>query len=101
MASGAKQFEDLGLGLVECRLWRICLGWPLMVVPEEGQCFIALWRVRPGKVLLLPALIMANQVNRTGLLAEAWWRQKRELTMGRSYVLVAWGDEVGGGKAWG
>ena len=46
-----KQFEDLGLGLVERRPWRLCLRWPLMVASEEGQCFIALRRVRPGKVL--------------------------------------------------
>jgi hypothetical protein len=26
---------------------------------------------------------------------------RRELMLGRSYMLVAWGDEVGGGKAWG
>ena len=25
VASGAKQFEDLGLGLVESRPWRVCL----------------------------------------------------------------------------
>jgi hypothetical protein len=72
-----------------------------MVASEEGQCFIAMQRVRPGKVLYLPALIVANQVDGSGLLAEAWWRRTRELTLGRSYVLVAWGDEVGGGKAWG
>jgi hypothetical protein len=29
------------------------------------------------------------------------WRRTRELMLGRSYVLVACGDEVGGGKAWG
>ncbi len=29
------------------------------------------------------------------------WKWMRELTLGRSYALVAWGDEVGGGKAWG
>jgi hypothetical protein len=51
VASGAKQFEDLGLGLVECRPWHVCLRWPLMIASEEGQCFIALQRVRPGKVL--------------------------------------------------
>ncbi len=51
VASGAKQFEDLGLSLVEHRPWRVCLRWPLMVASEEGQCFIALRRVRPGKVL--------------------------------------------------
>ncbi len=33
--------------------------------------------------------------------AEAWWRQTRELMLGRSHVLGAWGDEVGGGEAWG
>ncbi len=34
----AKQFEDgKGLGLVECRPWRICLRWPLMAALEEGQ----------------------------------------------------------------
>ncbi len=51
VASGAKQFEDVGLGLVERRPWRVCLWWPLMVASEEGQYFIALQRVRPGKVL--------------------------------------------------
>ncbi len=51
MVSGAKRFEDLGMGLVERMPWRICLRWPLMVASEEGQCFIALQRVRPGKVL--------------------------------------------------
>ena len=51
VASGAKQFEDVGMGLVERIPWRICLRWPLMVASEEGQCFIALQRVRPGKVL--------------------------------------------------
>jgi hypothetical protein len=51
VASGEKWFEDLGMGLVECMLWRTCLRWPLMVASEEGQCFIALRRVRPGKVL--------------------------------------------------
>ncbi len=51
VASGAKHFEDLGLGLVERRPWGICLRWPLMVASEEEQCFIALQRVRPGKVL--------------------------------------------------
>jgi hypothetical protein len=51
MASGAKQFEDLGMGLVERISWSICLRWPLMVESEEGQCFIALQRVRPEKVL--------------------------------------------------
>ncbi len=47
----SKRFEDLGLGLVEHRPWRVCLRWPLMVAAEEGQCFIAMQRVRPGKVL--------------------------------------------------
>jgi hypothetical protein len=99
--SGAKRFEDGGgLGLVERKPWCICLRWPLMVASEEGQCFIALWRVRPGKVLWLPALMAANQVNGTGLPAEVWWRQTRELTLGRSYALVVWGNEVGGGKGW-
>jgi hypothetical protein len=51
MASGEKQFEDLGMVLVECMPWHVCLGWPLMVASEEGQCFIALQRVGPGKVL--------------------------------------------------
>jgi hypothetical protein len=51
VATGAKRFEDLGMGLVERIPWRICLRWPLMVESEEGQCFIALQRVRPGKVL--------------------------------------------------
>ncbi len=51
MASGEKQFEDLGMGLVEPMPWHIFLRWPLMVVSEEGQCFIVLQRVRPGKVL--------------------------------------------------
>ncbi len=51
VTSGAKQFEDLGMGLVEHMPWCICLRWPLMMVSEEGQCFIALQRVRPGKVL--------------------------------------------------
>jgi hypothetical protein len=47
----AKQFEDgEGLGFLECRPWHIYLRWPLMVVSEEGQCFLALCRVRPGKV---------------------------------------------------
>ncbi len=50
LESGAKQFQDC-LGLVEHRPWRICLRWPLMVESEEGQCFIELQRVRPGKVL--------------------------------------------------
>jgi hypothetical protein len=101
MASGAKWFEDVGLGLVEHRPWHVCLRWPLMVASEEGQCFIALRWVSPGKVLQLPALIAANQVDGTGLTVEAWWRWTRELMLGRSYMLVAWGDEVGGGKAWG
>jgi hypothetical protein len=101
MASGAKRFEDLGMGLVERIPWCICLRWPLMVASEEGQYIIVLQRVRPGKVLLFPALIGANQVDRTGLPVEAWWRRTRELTLGRSYALVAWGDEVGGGEAWG
>ncbi len=51
MASGAKRFEDLGMGLVERIPWHVCVRFPLMVVSEEGQCFIALQRVRPGKVL--------------------------------------------------
>ncbi len=51
MASDAKRFEDLGMGLVERVPWSVCLRWPLMVASEEGQCFIALQRVRPGKVL--------------------------------------------------
>jgi hypothetical protein len=51
VASGEKWFEDLGLGLVEHRPWCVCLRWTLMVAPEEGQFFIALRRVRPGKVL--------------------------------------------------
>ncbi len=51
VASGAKRFEDVGLGLMEHGPWHICLRWPLMVVSEEGQCFIALQRVKPGKVL--------------------------------------------------
>ena len=51
VANGAKQFEDLGTGLVEHMPWSVCLRWPLMVASEEGQCFIALQRVRPGKVL--------------------------------------------------
>jgi hypothetical protein len=51
MASGAKWFEDVGLGLVERRPWQVCLRWPLNVALEEGQCFIALRRVRPEKVL--------------------------------------------------
>jgi hypothetical protein len=51
VASGAKQFEDVGLGLVERRPWHIFLRWPLMVASKEGQCFIALRRVWPGKVL--------------------------------------------------
>ncbi len=72
-----------------------------MVASEEGQCFKALQRVRPGKILYLPALIAANQVDGAGLPAEAWWRRTRELMLGWSYALVAWGDEVGGGKAWG
>jgi hypothetical protein len=36
MASGAKRFEDVGLGLVECKPWHVCLRWPLIVVSEEG-----------------------------------------------------------------
>jgi hypothetical protein len=72
-----------------------------MVASEEGQCCVALQRVRPGKVLQLPAVMAANQVDGTGLPAEACWRWTRELTLRRSYVLVAWGDEVGGGKGWG
>jgi hypothetical protein len=40
VASGAKRFEDLGIGLMEHIPWRICLRWPLMVASEEGQCFI-------------------------------------------------------------
>ncbi len=71
VASGAKRFEDVGMGLVKRRPWHICLRWPLMVASEEGQCFIALWRVRPRKVLQLPALIAANQGDGTGLPAEA------------------------------
>ncbi len=51
VASGAKRFEDLGMGLVKRIPWHACLRWPLMVASEEGQCFIALQRVRPGKVL--------------------------------------------------
>ncbi len=39
--------------------------------------------------------------DRTGLAVEAWWRWTRDLMPGRSYALVAWGDEVGSGKAWG
>ncbi len=47
----SKQFENGGgLGLVEHMPWRVCLRWHLMVASEEGQCFIALRRVRPGKV---------------------------------------------------
>jgi hypothetical protein len=45
-----KELEDVGLGLVERRPWCVCLRCPLMVASEEGQCFIALQRVRPGKV---------------------------------------------------
>ncbi len=37
---------------------------------EEGQCFIELWRVRPGKVAWFPDLMAANQVDGTGLQAE-------------------------------
>ncbi len=51
VASGEKWFEDLGMGLVEHMPWRVCLRWPLMVASKEGQCFIALQRVRSGKVL--------------------------------------------------
>ncbi len=51
MASDAKWFEDVGLSLVKRRPWRVCLRWLLMVASEEGQCFIVLQRVRPGKVL--------------------------------------------------
>jgi hypothetical protein len=51
VASGAKRFEDLGMGLVKHMPWHVCLRWPLMVASEEVQCFIALQRVRPGKVL--------------------------------------------------
>ncbi len=101
VASGAKRFEDVGSGVVVRRLWRVCLRWPLMVASEEGQCFIALRVVRPGKVSKFPALIAANQVDGTGLPSEVWWSRMRELTLGRSYALVAWEDEVGGGKAWG
>ncbi len=86
----AKRYEDGGsLGLVECRPWGVCLRWPLMVVSEEGQCFIVLGRVRPGKLPYLPALMAENQVEGTGLPAEAWWRQTRALMLGRSYELVA------------
>jgi hypothetical protein len=47
----AKRFENgVVLGLVEHRPWRVYLRWSLMVASEEGQCFIALQRVRPGKV---------------------------------------------------
>ncbi len=67
----------------------------------SAQCFIALQRVRSGKVLYLTALIVANQVDGTGLPTEAWGRQTRELTLGRSYVLVAWGGDVDSGKVWG
>ncbi len=52
MASGAKQSEDLGMGLVERIPWHVCLRGPLTVASEEGQCFIALQRVRPGKVFV-------------------------------------------------
>jgi hypothetical protein len=51
VASSAKQFEDVGLGLVEPKPWHVHLRQPLMVASEEGQSFIALQRVRPGKVL--------------------------------------------------
>ncbi len=53
------------------------------------------------KGLVVACFDCGNQVDGTGLLAESWWRQTRELMLGRSYTLVAWGDEVGGGKAWG
>jgi hypothetical protein len=42
--------DGRGLGLVEHRPWHVHLRWPLMVASEEGQCFIALRKVRPGKV---------------------------------------------------
>ncbi len=37
MASGAKRFEDVGLGLVECKPWHISLRWPLMVAQRRGS----------------------------------------------------------------
>ncbi len=51
-----------GLGFVECGPWHVCLRWPLMVASEEGQCFIALQRARPGKVAQLPPLMAVVQV---------------------------------------
>ncbi len=51
VARGEKRFEDLGMGFVEHMPWRVCLRWPLMVASEEGQCFIALQRARPEKLL--------------------------------------------------
>ncbi len=60
-----------------------------MVALEEGQCFFALRRVRLGKISQLPALMAANQVEGTGLPAEAWWRWTRALTLGRLYELMA------------
>jgi hypothetical protein len=59
-----------------------------MVVSEEGQCFIALQRVRPGKVVA--CFDFGIQVDGTGLPAEGWWRWTRELMLGRSYKLAAW-----------
>ncbi len=51
LESVAKELEDGGgLGLVEHRPWFFYLRCPLTVASEEGQCFIALQRVRPGKI---------------------------------------------------
>ncbi len=70
-----------------------------MVASEEGQCFIVLRRVRPGKVSRLPALMAANQVGGTGLPVEAWQRWTRAMTLGRLYTWAAC-DVGGGGMGW-
>ncbi len=44
------------------------------------------------KGLVVADLIAANQVDGTGLPAKAWWRRTRELMLGKSYALAAWGD---------
>jgi hypothetical protein len=90
LESIAKGLEDSGgLGFVERRPWRVCLMCPVMVESKEGQRFIALQRIRSGKVALFLALMAANQMDGTGLPAEAWWIQTTALMLGRSYALLA------------
>ncbi len=53
VASGAKWFEDLGMGLVERIPWRVCLRWPLMIASEEGQLLHSVAKAEAWKGLVV------------------------------------------------